>query len=91
MSKNSIATIYKLHPFVIFWLGVLTGALAIAVLFMFNGSRQFQDNALRVTPVTTRSTTVTPTTVKSNSVSTQLDAKAILPDPIPGVPAPKLK
>lgn len=55
----------KMHPMVLFWIGVLTGALVVGILFLYGTyqTQNLQDRLLqsgKILPSTTTTTTTAP-------------------------------
>lgn len=71
----------KVHPFLLFWIGILTGAIIVGLIFLYRlYGGTGETNILRATP---RFTPVTTTTLQNsvNTVTPQDLVKAGDPEP----------
>lgn len=84
---NTNSSVWRVHPFIIFWIGVLTGALVVGLVFLYNflNSEDYTSALLRM-PGTTKSGQVTsPTnqkkvpaaTSQTSGAATQRNARGI--------------
>ena len=70
--RNSFARAMQIHPMIIFWLGLLTGALIVGFVFFYRAVNpgDYESAVLRNLRLNTRSTTqVAPTTQLSQDTS----------------------
>lgn len=69
-----------LPPFLLFWIGVLTGAVIVALVFLYKMySPEIQANVLRATKITSPITTTTTNLLNSTNLLTPV----AYPDPKP--------
>lgn len=81
--KNSFAETMQVHPMIVFWLGLLTGALAVGLLFFYRtmNPANFQSALLRSTTLDTRSTTLTSPTYTSPTATYTEPTTSLYPTP----------
>ncbi|KKQ71922.1 MAG: hypothetical protein UT33_C0007G0011 [Candidatus Peregrinibacteria bacterium GW2011_GWC2_39_14] len=75
------------QPLMIFWLGLLTGALIVS-LFLLNNLWKSQDGTAAVLTPTTLQRTITTPTATTQSAATQLNSSSWIKilDPTPWMP-----
>lgn len=76
--RNSVNKNIKLHPMLLFWLGVLTGAVGIGLVFFYTSMNpnQFESAVLQ----STRSLQLSPTRA-TNLISPKVNTYNALPSP----------
>lgn len=71
--KNSFVRALQVHPMIIFWLGLLTGALIVGFIFFYRAVNpaNYESAILRYNNLNTRSTTqIAPTTTSLTAPTT---------------------
>lgn len=82
--KNAFNGVAQIHPMVVFWLGLLTGALIVGLAFFYRvlNPTDFESALLRATQLNTRATTqIAPTTRSLNVLTSPTSDLNAFPTP----------
>lgn len=89
MNENMLA---KTHPFLLFWVGVLTGAIVVALVFMYRQGGQVQSSVLSYPQGMQQFQRTGPNGLGGTGGKTPVQMKTgspAVPSPQPAVPSPQ--